>query len=63
MVKLADYAAIIAAIREITPSAHIAGETVRDTILERPIRDIDILLAEKAREAAAKLLRSQFGYV
>jgi hypothetical protein len=36
---------------------------VRDTILERPIRDVDIFLHEPAADEAAALLRSEFGYV
>lgn len=60
---LRNYIDIIAALQEISASAHIAGGAVRDTILERPIRDVDIFLADKAREAAAKLLRAKFGYV
>jgi hypothetical protein len=60
---LQNYSDMIVALQQIHPSAHIAGGAVRDTILERPIRDIDIFVADEAREAAAKLLRSKFGYV
>jgi hypothetical protein len=42
---------------------HIAGGAVRDTILERPIKDIDIFLPHDAAEAAANKLRYDFGYV
>jgi hypothetical protein len=42
---------------------HIAGGAVRDTILERPIRDIDIFIHHTDGSAAAVLLRSEFGYV
>jgi hypothetical protein len=49
--------------RAIPGSVHIAGGAVRDTILERPIRDIDIFLPHTAGEEAAALLRTQFGYV
>jgi hypothetical protein len=36
---------------------------VRDTILERPIRDIDIFIHEASGDPAAAVLRSDFGYV
>jgi hypothetical protein len=63
MLNLSNYRNMITALQEISASAHIAGGAVRDTILERPIRDVDIFLADEAREAAAKLLRAKFGYV
>jgi hypothetical protein len=47
----------------ISSSVHIAGGAVRDTILDRPIRDIDIFLPHTAGEEAAALLRTEFGYV
>src|SRR5262249_9459251 len=40
-----------------------AGGAVRDTILDRPIRDIDIFLHHTAGDPAAALLRTKFGYV
>src|SRR5262245_54600161 len=49
--------------RAIPGSVHIAGGAVRDTILERPIRDIDIFLHHTGGDPAAALLRSKFGYV
>jgi hypothetical protein len=51
--------------RTLACKPHIAGGAVRDTILERPIRDIDIFLYddERATNQAAALLRSDFGYV
>jgi hypothetical protein len=49
--------------RAIPGSLHIAGGAVRDTILDRPIRDIDIFLHHTGGERAAALLRTEFGYV
>jgi hypothetical protein len=49
--------------RAIPGSVHIAGGAVRDTILDRPIRDIDIFLHNSAADPAAALLRAEFGYV
>jgi Poly A polymerase head domain len=49
--------------RAIPGSIHIAGGAVRDTILGRPIKDIDIFLHHTAGDVAATLLRSEFGYV
>jgi Poly A polymerase head domain len=49
--------------RAIPGSVHIAGGAVRDTLLDRPIKDIDIFVPHTAGEEAAALLRSQFGYV
>ena len=36
---------------------------MRDTLLERPIKDIDLFLDAEATDEAAALLRSQFGFV
>jgi hypothetical protein len=49
--------------RAIPGSVHIAGGAVRDTILGRPIRDVDIFLSNVDAEPAAALLRAEFGYV
>jgi tRNA nucleotidyltransferase/poly(A) polymerase len=57
---LDHYNPILTAIRTIDPTAHIAGGAVRDTLLERPIKDID--LSEHATDKAARLLRSKFSY-
>jgi Poly A polymerase head domain len=58
------YDGILEALQRAIPgSVHIAGGAVRDTILERPIKDIDIFLADAGGDAAAALLRSKFGYV
>jgi hypothetical protein len=42
MKKVQDYAHILEALRARWGSTHIAGGAVRDTILDVPIRDIDI---------------------
>lgn len=44
-------------------SVHIAGGAVRDTILGRPIKDIDIFLADAHSDDAAALLRAKHSYV
>jgi hypothetical protein len=58
-----DYAALLASIRQVAPEAHIAGGAVRDTILERPIRDIDVFLASASLETVAAHLRAAHAYV
>ena len=57
------YDPILAAIKDLCPTAHIGGGAVRDTLLERPIRDIDLFLDEAATDKAAALLRKDFGFV
>jgi hypothetical protein len=58
------YGNILEALQQAIPgSVHIAGGAVRDTILDRPIKDIDIFLHHSAGEVAAALLRTKFGYV
>jgi hypothetical protein len=49
--------------QDLNPTAHITGGAVRDVLLDRPIRDIDIFLAANAMAEAARLLHSKFGYV
>jgi hypothetical protein len=62
--KVQHYDSILEGLqRNIRAQVHIAGGAVRDTILGRPIRDIDIFLPDTHGDAAATLLRSQFGYV
>jgi len=63
MTTVFDYADLLASIRQAAPEAHIAGGAVRDTILEKPIRDIDIFLADQNLEQAAAHLRSVNAYV
>ena len=60
---LERYNSMLGAIQALDATAHIAGGAVRDTLLERPIRDVDVFLSEGATNAAAGLLRSQFGFV
>src|SRR5262249_23202561 len=58
------YGNILEALQRAIPgSVHIAGGAVRDTILDRPILDIDIFLPHTAGDPAAALLRTEFGYV
>jgi hypothetical protein len=62
--RVQHYDNILEALQRAIPgSVHIAGGAVRDTILGRPIRDIDIFLHHTAGEEAAVLLRTEFGYV
>jgi hypothetical protein len=49
--------------RAVPGQVHIAGGAVRDTILERPIRDVDIFIHHSFGYQAAALLRTKFGYV
>ena len=58
-----DYAAILAALQQVAPDAHIAGGAVRDTILQKEIADVDIFMGDEHVEAAAALLRSSCSYV
>jgi hypothetical protein len=58
-----DYAALLASIQRVAPEAHIAGGAVRDTILKKPIKDIDIFLADANLEATAAHLRRADAYV
>jgi hypothetical protein len=62
--QVQHYDNILEALQQAIPgSVHIAGGAVRDTILDRPIRDIDIFLHHSAGDSAAALLRTRFGYV
>jgi hypothetical protein len=64
MRKIQHHYNILEALQRTLPcKPHIAGGAVRDTILERPIRDIDIFIHEASGDTAAALLRSDFGYV
>ncbi len=58
-----DYADLLASIRKSAPEAHIAGGAVRDTILEKPIHDIDVFLADENLETVAARLRSSHAFV
>jgi hypothetical protein len=60
---LEHYSAILGTIRDFCPNAHIGGGAVRDSLLERPIRDIDLFLDDVNADEAARLMRSKFGYV
>ena len=63
MLKVSDYAMLLATLQQIAPEAHIAGGAVRDTILQKQIQDIDAFMENKHVEEAAALLRSACGYV
>jgi hypothetical protein len=58
-----DYAALLASIQQVAPEAHIAGGAVRDTILKKPIKDVDVFLADENLEAVAAHLRPAHAYV
>ena len=58
-----DYATILASLQRIDHKAHIAGGAVRDTILGKPIHDIDVFMEDSLVEEAAACLRSSHGYV
>jgi len=58
------YGGVLEALQRAIPgSVHIAGGAVRDTLLDRPIKDVDVFLHHVAGDQAAALLRSEFGYV
>jgi hypothetical protein len=57
------YTTILTGLQQVAPETHIAGGAVRDTILEKPIHDIDVFMPDEHVETAASLLRSSYGYV
>jgi hypothetical protein len=62
--KVQHYDNILEALQRALPGhPHIAGGAVRDTLLERQIRDIDVFVRADASDKAAALLRTSFGYV
>ena len=58
-----DYATVLASLQQIAPRAHVAGGAVRDTILNKPIHDIDVFMDDEHVEEAAARLRSSHAYV
>jgi hypothetical protein len=58
-----EYTPIIKAIREIAPEAHIAGGAVRDTVLHKPIHDIDVFVWSLNVKEVAAFLRAECAYV
>jgi hypothetical protein len=58
-----DYTAILATLQRFAGEAHIAGGAVRDTLLEKPIHDIDVFMSDEHVDQAATVLRSEHGYV
>jgi hypothetical protein len=63
MKQVYAYGEILAHLQCVAPGAQIAGGAVRDTLLERPIRDVDVFLHDNHADAAATALRFEFGYV
>ena len=63
MLTVSDYATVLATLQQVAPEAHIAGGSVRDTILQKKIADIDVFMEDEHVEAAAALLRSSCAYV
>ena len=63
MKTVTDYTAILAALQQLAPEAHIAGGAVRDMILQRQMHDVDIFMDDAHVEEAASLLRFPHGYV
>ena len=58
-----DYAAILTSLQQIAPEAHIAGGAVRDTVLNKPIHDIDVFMDNWNVEKSAACLRASHSYV
>ena len=54
---------VILAIREIDRTAHIGGGAIRDALLGRPLKDIDVFIDDAVFDAVAAMLRSEFHYV
>ena len=42
-----DYADLLAELQTVAPEAHVAGGAVRDTILEKPIHDVDVFMDDR----------------
>src|SRR4051812_35517982 len=62
--KMLDhYNSILNTMRGVSPTPHVAGGAVRDSLLDREIKDIDLFLAADRTDDAAALMRSRFGYV
>lgn len=59
MQTVTDYTAILATLHQVAPEAHI----VRDTILQKPIHDIDVFMSDEHVDEAAVILRSACQYV
>lgn len=53
-----ECARILTALQAIAPEAHVAGGAVRDWLLERPVKDIDVFVSSDSPEAkVAKAVR------
>ena len=49
MKTVRDYETILSSIRRIAPEAHIAGGAVRDTLVGKAIRDVDVFMGHGRR--------------
>jgi hypothetical protein len=58
-----DYETILRSIQRIAPEAHIGGGAVRDTIIGKPIRDVDVFIGPDRKDHVAAMLRAEFKYV
>jgi hypothetical protein len=60
---LEHYSAILETMKNLCTTAHIGGGAVRDSLVGKPFRDIDLFLHDAVADDAAKLLRSKFAFV
>lgn len=60
---LENYGPFLKSLQDLCPTAHIGGGAVRDSLLDRPIRDIDLFLDDTVTDSATALMRSKFGYI
>ena len=58
-----NYKPIVDTLQILSPTAHIGGGAVRDSLLKRPIRDVDLFIDSAVTDPAAQLLRSKFGFI
>lgn len=58
-----DYQTLLTSLQQIAPQAHIAGGAVRDTILNKSIRDIDVFMPDACVDEVAAHLRKTWKYV
>ncbi len=63
MKTVRDYETILSSIRRIAPEAHIAGGAVRDTLVGKAIRDVDVFMGHGKKDVLAAMLRADFKYV
>jgi hypothetical protein len=58
-----DYVDALAELQTVAPETHVAGGAVRDTLLKKPLHDVDVFMDDEHVEEAAKVLRSRLGFV